>query len=123
MHWPISRAPRSLHSIEQAEVMALDFVFHSSKTISKMIYDLLGRTKAEVAFIDCDKLWANVMNKTVPIITEIGFQDASIIHPDKLTTQAKGVSMLQILPFRSATFIPTSSVPMPHSITHCASKH
>lgn len=39
--------------------------FCSSENCSEMINDLLCRTTPVVAFIDCDKLWTNIMNETV----------------------------------------------------------
>ena len=74
IHWHSSRAPRRPHSTEQAELMALDHAFRTVENISSTVNRIIGRSVPVVSYIDCDTLWTNLMNETVPTIPEIGYR-------------------------------------------------
>ena len=74
VHWHSSRATRRPHSTEQAELLALDTALQSAENLSKMAFNLLNRQIPVVFYIDCDILWTNLMNETVPTLPEVGYR-------------------------------------------------
>ncbi|KAI0565265.1 integrase core domain protein [Gracilaria domingensis] len=104
VHWHSSRAPRRPCSTEQSQLMALDKAFISLEKLKRTIIDLIKRSIPTVSYIDCETLWANLMNETVPTIPEICYRVRehitrelvyvvcllrSDLHPADGTTKAK----------------------------------
>ena len=68
VHWHSSRAPRRPCSTEQSEFMALDIALRTLESIRSILFALTKRQVPVVAYVDCETLWANLMNETVPTI-------------------------------------------------------
>lgn len=74
IHWRSSRAPRRPHSTEQSELMALDVSLSSLENLSMIVFSLIKRVIPIVVYNDCETLWLNLMNDTIPTIPEIGYR-------------------------------------------------
>lgn len=73
MHWNSSRDQSRAHVTQQAERMALDLGFRSVANLSQILNNFLDRTIPVVAFLDCNILWSNLINETVPTIQGMGY--------------------------------------------------